>query len=293
MRLCRYNRDKLGLVKGDQLIDVTAALEALPERRWPFPPGDPLIADLDAVLREIPAHEKSGYVQGVANVALRSPVANPTKILAVRADRADGDGETRERPETAFGEPERAVAERGLFLKAASALAGAGEGVAPGHANRGNDHGAGLAIVIGRAGKNVAPENALDHVAGYAIGLDVTLRGVEDRSLRKSLDGYALIGPWMTTTDEIADPDGLGFRLLVNGERRREAGAVMPAFGCRDLIAAASRFCTLHPGDVVMTGLPGGVGPLRPGDRLRCELEIVGAMEVSVDDGDSASPGRA
>ncbi len=292
MRLCRYNRNKLGLVKGDQLIDVTAALDVLPERRWPFPPGDPLIAGLDAVLPEIAAHEKAGYVQGVANVALRSPVANPTKILGTSANPADRAGEARERPETASGEPGRTAAACGLFLRAASALAGAAEGIAPGHANRPNDHGVGLAIVVGRAGKNVAPEDALGHVAGYAIGLDVTLRGVEDRSLRKSLDGYAVIGPWMTTADEIADPDGLGLRILVNGEPRREAGAAMPASGCRELIAGASRFCTLYPGDVVTTGAPGGVGPLRPGDRLRCELDIVGAMEVSVLDGDAAPPDR-
>ena len=73
-------------------------------------------------------------------------------------------------------------------------------------------------MIIGRRAKNVSKADALDYVAGYSIGLDNTVRGVEDRSLRKSLDSYAVLGPWMTTADEIGDPDDLDFRLLVNGE---------------------------------------------------------------------------
>ena len=157
MRLCRYNRDKLGLVKGDQLIDVTPALEVLPERRWPCPPGDPLIADLDAVRREIAAHEKMGYVQGVANVALRSPVANPTKVIGAPANYRDHVAEARDDPGISFGRETRTIAESGLFLKAVSALAGAGDGIVLGHAGRRKDHEIELALVIGRGGKDIAP----------------------------------------------------------------------------------------------------------------------------------------
>ena len=282
MRLCRYNRDRLGLVKGDQLIDVTPALEVLPERRWPCPPGDPLIAGLDAVRGEIPAHEKMGYVQGVANVTLRSPVANPTKVIGAPANYRDHVAEARDDPGISFGRETRTIAESGLFLKAVSALAGAGEGIVLGHAGRRKDHEIELALVIGRGGKNISPDAALGHVAGYAIGLDITVRGVEDRSLRKSGDSHALLGPWMTTADEISDPDDLGFRLLVNGELRQESNTRFMIFGCRKLIAYASTFYTLYPGDVIMTGTPSGVGPLTPGDSLRCEFDIIGSMDVEV-----------
>lgn len=282
MRLCRYNRDKLGLVKGDQLIDVTPALEAIPETFWPHPQGDALISSLEAVMGEIPNHERTGYVQGVANVTLRSPVANPTKVIGAPANYRDHVDEARADSGINFGQESRTVVECGLFLKAVSALSGAGEGVVLGHADRRTDHEVELAMVVGRAGKDIPPDRALDHVAGYSIGIDVTVRGVEDRSLRKSMDSYALVGPWMTTADEIADPDDLGFRLLVNGDVRQESSTRFLTLGCRELIAYASRFYTLFPGDIIMTGTPSGVGPLTPGDILRCELEIVGGMDVAV-----------
>ncbi len=282
MRLCRYNSDKLGLVKGDQLIDVTPALDVLPERRWPSPLGDQLIAGLDTVLREVSGLQKMGYVQGVANVTLRSPVANPTKIIGAPANYMDHVAEARDDPGISFGRETRTIKDSGLFLKAVSALAGAGDGIVLGHAGRRNDHEIELALVIGRGGKNIAPDAALDHVAGYAIGLDITVRGVEDRSLRKSGDSYALLGPWMTTADEIPDPDNLGFRLLVNGDVRQESNTRFMIFGCRKLIAYASTFYTLYPGDVIMTGTPSGVGHLFPGDSLRCEFDIIGKMDVKV-----------
>ncbi len=282
MRLCRYNSDKLGLVKGDQLIDVTPALDVLPERRWPCPPGDQMIAGLDMVRREVSGLQKMGYVQGVANVTLRSPVANPTKIIGAPANYMDHVAEARDDPGISFGRETGTIRGSGLFLKAVSALAGAGDGIVLGDAGRPNDHEIELALVIGRGGKNIAPDAALDHVAGYAIGLDITVRGVEDRSLRKSGDSHALLGPWMTTADEIPDPDNLEFRLLVNGHVRQESSTRLMIIGCRNLIAYASTFYTLYPGDVIMTGTPSGVGHLFPGDSLRCEFDIIGKMDVEV-----------
>ena len=89
MRICRYNDDCLGLVKGDQLIDVTIALERIPKLRWPRPPEDAMIANLDAIKLDIEENRKMGYVQGVNNVTLKSPVANPTKIIAAPANYMD------------------------------------------------------------------------------------------------------------------------------------------------------------------------------------------------------------
>jgi 2,4-diketo-3-deoxy-L-fuconate hydrolase len=282
MRICRYNDDCLGLVKGDQLIDVTIALERIPKLRWPRPPEDAMIANLDAIKLDIEENRKMGYVQGVNNVTLKSPVANPTKIIAAPANYMDHVDEAKDDVEINFGREIKTINEYGLFLKANSALVGAGEGITLGHTDRRNDHEIEIAIIIGKTAKNVAYEDALDIVAGYAIGLDNTVRGVEDRSLRKSLDSYAVLGPWMTTADEIGDPDDLDFSISVNGEVRQNSNTKYLIFNCRKLIEYASKFYTLYPGDILMTGTPQGVGPIEPGDRLVCKVDIIGQMEVEV-----------
>ncbi len=282
MRICRYNADKLGLVKGDQLIDVTLALDVIPQTGWPKPPGDAMIANLDTIKPEIETNRKMGYVQGVNNVTLKSPVANPTKIVAAPVNYLDHFDESREDSEIHFGRDIQTIEGYGLFLKASSALVGAGEGITLGHTDRRNDHEIELAMIIGRTAKNVPEADALDYVAGYAIGLDNTVRGVEDRSLRKSLDSYAVLGPWITTADEVEDPEDLDFRLLVNGEVRQASNTKYLIFGCRKLIAYASSFYTLYPGDIIMTGTPQGVGPLKSGDRIECHVDIIGRMDVEV-----------
>lgn len=282
MRICRYNDDCLGLVKGDQLIDVTTALDAVPPQRWPRNHGDAMVANLDAIKVGIEENRKMGYVQGVNNVTLKSPVANPTKIIAAPANYTKHVAEAQDDAEINFGREIKTINEYGLFLKANSALVGSGEGITLGHRDRRNDHEIELAMVIGRTAKNVAYDDALDIVAGYAIGLDNTVRGVEDRSLRKSLDSYAVLGPWMTTADEIDDPDDLDFRITVNGEVRQESNTKNLIFGCRKLIEYASKFYTLYPGDIIMTGTPEGVGPIEPGDRLFCQMDVIGKMEVEV-----------
>jgi len=282
MRICRYNDDCLGLVKGDQLIDVTIALERIPKLRWPRPPEDAMIANLDAIKLDIEENRKMGYVQGVNNVTLKSPVANPTKIIAAPANYMDHVDEAKDDVEINFGREIKTINEYGLFLKANSALVGAGEGITLGHTDRRNDHEIEIAIIIGKTAKNVAYDDALDIVAGYAIGLDNTVRGVEDRSLRKSLDSYAVLGPWMTTADEIGDPDDLDFSISVNGEVRQNSNTKYLIFNCRKLIEYASKFYTLYPGDILMTGTPQGVGPIERGDRLVCKVDIIGQMEVEV-----------
>lgn len=282
MRICRYNADKLGLVKGDQLIDVTLALDVIPPARWPRPHGDAMIANLEAVLEDVTANRQMGYVQGVDNVTLLSPVANPTKIVGAPANYRKHVDEARADADINFGREIATIDEYGLFLKANSALVGAGEGITLGHTDRRNDHEIEVAMIIGRTAKNVAYDDALDYVAGYSMGLDMTVRGVEDRSLRKSLDSYALLGPWMTTADEIENPDDLSFRIRVNGELRQESNTSQLIFDCRRLIEYASSFYTLYPGDIIMTGTPEGVGPVEPGDRLECECDIIGRMDVEI-----------
>ncbi|HCH56836.1 MAG TPA: FAA hydrolase family protein, partial [Rhodospirillaceae bacterium] len=215
-----------------------------------------MVANLDAIFPEIEANRKMGYVQGVNNVTLKSPVANPTKIIAAPANYMDYIAEAWVDAEINFGRDIKTIDDYGLFLKANSALVGPGEGITLGHTDRRNDHEIELAVIIGRTAKNVTYDDALDYVAGYSIGLDNTVRGVEDRSLRKSLDSYAVLGPWITTADEIENPDDLNFRLTVNGEIRQDSNTKCLIVDCRKLIEYASRFYTLYPGDIIMTGTP-------------------------------------
>ncbi len=281
MKLCRYNDNKLGVVEAEQLIDVSEALEAVPETRWPRANGDGFIAALDNVRVLVGTLRKWGFVQRHASVDILSPVVHPTKLIGAPANYAKHVAEAAADEGIHFGGEVKTIAEYGLFLKS-PVLVGPSEGVALHFTDRRNDHEVELAMVIGREAKNVAREDALDYVAGYAIGLDMTVRGPEDRSMRKAADTYSVLGPWLVTADEIPDPDNLAMSISVNGETRQESNTSYQIFDCRQLIEYASRFYTLYPGDVIMTGTPEGVGPVAPGDVMHCEIERIGAMDVTV-----------
>ena len=105
-----------------------------------------------------------------------------------------------------------------------------------------------------------------------ALGLDMTVRGREDRSFRKSVDGYAVLGPWMVTADEMPDPDNVPISLTVNGETKQNSNTSQLIYNCRRLIEFASEFYTLYPGDLVYTGTPDGVGPGKARRRHRLPL---------------------
>ena len=119
-------------------------------------------------------------------------------------------------------------------------------------------------------------------MAGYCIGLDITIRGPEERSLRKSLDTYTVLGPWLVTADELSDPSQLEMTLLVNDEQRQHANTRDLILDVADLIVFASKFYTLEPGDILLTGTPEGVAPIHPGDKLCASIDKIGTMDVEV-----------
>ena len=123
---------------------------------------------------------------------------------------------------------------------------------------------------------------AFEYVAGYCLGLDITVRGPEERSLRKSIDTYTVLGPWLVTTDELADPSQLSLKLWVNGELRQNANTRDLIIDVPGLIAFGTQFYSLMPGDVLLTGTPEGVGPIKPGDVLRSEIAGIGEMTTLV-----------
>ena len=282
MRLCRFNDDRLGLVKGDRVLDVTDALKALEAHRWPYPKGDALICALPAIRERIEILADLAVGFPLNEVSLKSPIANPTKVCAAPVNYRKHLEEAIEDPETFSREHIRQIQETGLFLKAVSAIVGPSEGVKLRKVDRRNDHEIELVAVIGRKADRVSRENALDHVAGYMIGLDMTIRGPEERSLRKSIDSYCVLGPWMVTADEIPDPGKLSLELKVNGEVRQSANTKDLIIDVPGLIEFASSFYTLQPGDILMTGTPEGVGPVKPGDTITATIEKIGTMTVGV-----------
>lgn len=282
MKICRYDDDRVGLVSDGRLFDATAALEALPAYRWPLPLGDPFIAALDELTPRLQAAAADAAPRSLDGARLLSPVANPSKVIGAPVNYRKHLDEARTDRSIHHGADVKPIEKIGLFLKAVSSLVGADHGVTLRFPARRNDHEVELAVIIGRKADRVTREEALDYVAGYTIGLDMTVRGSEERSMRKSVDSYSVLGPWLVTRDEIPDPGSLDVSLHVNGALRQRTSTRLLIFDVPRLIELASSFYTLHPGDVIMTGTPDGVGPVVPGDRLQAAIEGIGAMEVGV-----------
>jgi 2,4-diketo-3-deoxy-L-fuconate hydrolase len=282
MRLCRFNNNRLGLVRGDEVADVTAGLEALPAHRYPLPRHDPLIAHLGELRAGIAAAAERARPIPLATLDLLSPIANPGKIVAAPVNYKKHLEEARADAAIHHQKQVEEIQKIGLFLKASSSVVGPSEGIAVRHPDRRTDHEIELAVVIGARADRVAKERAFDHVAGYCIGFDITVRGPEERSLRKSIDGYTVLGPCLVTADEVKDPAALDLELKVNGETRQRANTRDLIIPIPELIAFASSFYTLMPGDVLLTGTPEGVGPIQPGDVLDASIAEIGAMRVLV-----------
>lgn len=157
------------------------------------------------------------------------------------------------------------------------------------------DYEAELAIVIGRTARNVGTGEALSYVFGYCVANDVSARDLQMRTsqwlLGKTCDGFAPLGPYLVSADQVPDPNKLNIECRVNGEVRQSSNTSDMVFGCAELIAFISRYFALQPGDVILTGTPEGVilgYPkdkrvwLKPGDRVSTTIERLGTLEFSL-----------
>jgi 2-keto-4-pentenoate hydratase/2-oxohepta-3-ene-1,7-dioic acid hydratase in catechol pathway len=276
MKICRYvigaeETVRIGIVQDDKVYDVSAVANELPSVRWPVPPGDLFITHLATLRARMLELAKSATPVPFANVRFKSPVANPGKFMC-------GAGNF---PEVlaAGGHPRKL----GLLFKMTSAAAGAGDGVTLRWPERVTFHEMELAIIIGKQGTEIPASQALDYVAGYAIGLDMTMQGSEFPSFGKSFDTYGVIGPWMVTADEIPDPSKLDFVLKVNDEVRQQDSIGRLVLDVPALIEHTASIMTLYPGDVIFSGTPPkSVGPVRPGDVMHAEMTGIGSMSVVV-----------
>ncbi len=168
------------------------------------------------------------------------------------------------------------------FVKASSSITGPSGAIELPFDDRRVDHEAELGVVMGRTTRQVHRDEAFDHIFGYVPLLDITLRGDEDRSFRKSFDTFTPIGPAIVTADEVPDPDALEIRLTVNGELRQHASTRDLIYGVARLVELYSGAMTLQPGDVIATGTPEGVGQIAPGDEVVLAIDTVGELRMSV-----------
>lgn len=285
MKLCRFNGARYGVVQNDFLFDVTDVVHRLiGPFGLPLPKYDPVIAALPTLAPEIVAAAVAADRIPLASVRLASPVAHPGKIVAAPVNYVKHLQEVRSAEDLHHGNVShtKEIREIGLFLKATSSLVGVSEPVRLRFPDRRNDHEVELVAVIGKEASQVREQDALDYVAGYSVGLDMTLRGPEDRSFRKSIDTYTVLGPWLITADEFGCPGNEELELRVNGELRQQANTRDLVMGVPELIAYASWFYTLHPGDLLFTGTPEGVGPVQRGDTITARVARIGQMSVSV-----------
>jgi 2-keto-4-pentenoate hydratase/2-oxohepta-3-ene-1,7-dioic acid hydratase in catechol pathway len=284
MKICRFDKDRLGLVQGEEVLDVTKALEAIPAQRWPLAQGDPLILNLRRVLGAAKKLAPKAKRKPLAKVKFLSPVANPGKIVAAPINYNDHIAESIKDPGIAHGRTniQKGIGDWGLFIKASSSLIGFGEEIRLRWPERRNDHEVELALVIGKRGNKIPKDKALDYVCAYSIGLDMTVRGPELQCFRKSIDTYSVLGPWLVTADEIADPNALDLSITVNGERRQSSNTKYLVYNVQRLIEFASSMYTLHPGDILMTGTPAGVSPVKPGDLLHAYVQGVGGADIRI-----------
>ena len=286
MKICRYDDDRLGIVIGDNVHDVTAAQTEIRAAAPYTAKADPVIAALPQWRGKLEAMAATAAPgKPLSQVKLLPPVARPPKILAAPTNYAKHVAEMQPMRDAVPGmarfSPD--IEKAGIFLKSNTSLVGPSEGIPMRFPDRRNDHEAELVIVIGKQGSDIPKEKAYEHIACYGLGLDMTARGQEDRSFRKSIDGYTVLGPWLVTPDEIPNPADVPFTLTVNGEKRQESNTSFLIFDIPRLIEFASSFYTLYPGDIYYTGTPEGVGPVKPGDWISLKsLPQLGELKIQV-----------
>jgi 5-carboxymethyl-2-hydroxymuconate isomerase len=221
---------------------------------------------------------------GVFDPSFLAPIVGPGKLMAIGLNYADHIRETNS----------KAPANPILFMKANTSLAGPTDDiVVDPEMTAMADYETELTVIIGRRTKSVSEEDARAAVFGYTVANDVSARDcmkADGQLVRaKSFDTYCPIGPWITTADEVPDPQALAIRTLVNGEVRQDSSTSEMIFPVDHLIYFLARGMTLEPGDVLLTGTPHGVGfvmdpPrfLHPGDVVECEVEGLGKLRNRV-----------
>ena len=280
MKFVRFDGDQLGLLTddGNGVVDLTDRLGLTTE--------EPLVEYMEG------DYDASEYTRAEADytldeVSLEAPVDRPGKVIAAPLNYENHIEEAIADKDITTDEW-FTIEDKGYFLKAPSSVIGPEENIVVPFSDRRIDHEVELAFVVGDETKDVTNEEAWDAIFGYTILLDISVRGDQDRSNRKSYDTFTVIGPCVVTPDEVGDPQNLDLRLDVNGETRQSDNTSDMVYTCADIVQYASIGATLEIGDVITTGTPEGVGPLADGDVVDAEIENVGSMTIGVEERDIA-----
>ncbi len=283
MKLALFDEWRVGLVDADAgtIVDCT---DLVPDHDTdPFGAGwwVRMCRDFEELRPQLLAAPTRRRARPLPDVRLRSPALNPGKILAAASNYREHVIEMRDdvlRRMPTKAEPW--LLDFDVFLKSPSSIIGPDEAVVLPSAlvseGREIHHEAELTIVIGRAGRDIPASSARDHILGYTIALDMTVRGDGDRSRRKSYDTFTPVGPWITTADEITDPQNLQVRLEVDGQLRQEASTSGLLVGIEGIISYASSVMRLYPGDLILTGAPPGVGEVHAGEVMVASIGGIG-----------------
>jgi len=282
MRLVTYETPtgaRVAAVRDDGLVDLNEADSRLPSC------VKALLAQGPEALGRAAAAMRSATAIPHGSVKLVPPVPGPQKVICVGANYADHARESGVRP------PDEPI----LFSKFPTAVRADGDEIVLPAVSSEVDYEAELVVVIGAAGRNIPREKAMEHVAAYACGNDVSARDWQLRKpggqwlLGKSFDSFAPFGPELVTADEVPDPGNLEIQLRLNGQTMQHSNTKHFIFPIDMLIAYVSQVCTLVPGDLIFTGTPGGVGfarkpPvfLKPGDQIEVEIERIGILRNRV-----------
>jgi 2-keto-4-pentenoate hydratase/2-oxohepta-3-ene-1,7-dioic acid hydratase in catechol pathway len=289
MKICRYNEGLPGLVEGDVIYPLAAALADAGATRANASMAEVVdaLANHPAALDAIAAARRAAPVP-LASVRLQAPIDNPPAIWAGAANYRSHQSEMTERVgayDRSKLSPDDLMAE--VFLKPASSIVGPGGTVILPKIARHVDFECELCVVIGRSAKDVSFEQALDHVYGYTLCWDISIRDPwgrqhNTRNIRKGFDTFCGIGPWFVTRDEISEPQDLRISVEQNGRNVMQAHTADMINGVRDLIRFLSSVTTLKPGTLITTGTPAGVAQLADGDHLKGTIGGIGSMELDV-----------
>jgi 2-keto-4-pentenoate hydratase/2-oxohepta-3-ene-1,7-dioic acid hydratase in catechol pathway len=299
MKLLTYTHDgsvSCGLLTDHGVVDIPSA--------WKN--GDPPKSIQEVLDRGPTCCDELRQLAGNASqaialdaVKLLAPIPRPGKVLALAGNYSEHirEASVHHGYKLGLSESPRQTTVPRPFLMPSTCVTGPGETIAwPAYSEQ-IDYELELAVVIGKKAKCVAPDNALEYVAGYTIANDVSARSVtfkKERQQRpwdefydwlngKWADGFCPMGPWLVTKDEIADVQNLKMVLKVNGEVRQNANAGQMIYSVADIVSFLSHLMTLEPGDVICTGTPSGVGVatgnfLKPGDQIECSIEALGTL---------------
>lgn len=277
MKLATFDDNRIGIVVDNHIVDVTSQAGIDPAA-WPPIGMVQVIAKFDQLRPAFEAAVGSSPRRPLAAVTLRTPIQWPNKIAALPSNYDAHIAEMGDRLISTFK-----ASGQGFFLKANSSLSGPAEPIVlPDVPDREVHHECEFAIIIGKGGRDIDVDAAMAHVFGYACLIDMVIRGKEERVMRKAFDSFCPVGPWITTSDEAPSHDQISMSLTINGELRQQADSKALIVDVPNMVAMASSVMTLYPGDIIASGTPAGVGPVRAGDVLEIKVPGIGEMSLRI-----------